>query len=87
MRAVVVISLLFFIRTEAIVRANAGRWHLSPDRIGVQGSSAGGHLASLVATHTEDLAAIGDAFDAVSFRKWALSPGRHDNNHYAEVAP
>ena len=55
-------------RAMRLVRANAEKWHLRADKIGVQGSSAGGHLASMVATHTEDLAAIGDAFDTISFR-------------------
>jgi acetyl esterase/lipase len=30
------------------VRANAGKYHINPDRIGVTGASAGGHLALLV---------------------------------------
>ncbi|MBS1664921.1 MAG: alpha/beta hydrolase [Bacteroidetes bacterium] len=55
-------------RAMRIVRANAGKWRLNLDKIGVQGSSAGGHLASLVATHAEDLSAIGDTLDGISFR-------------------
>jgi acetyl esterase/lipase len=55
-------------RAMRIVRANAGNWGIKKDRIGVQGSSAGGHLASLVATCTEDAAAIKDNLDTVSFR-------------------
>jgi acetyl esterase/lipase len=33
------------------VRSHAHEYHLDPDRIGVMGFSAGGHLASTVATH------------------------------------
>lgn len=38
-----------------IVRSRAAEWGVEPDRIGVMGFSAGGHLASTVGTHfTED---------------------------------
>lgn len=33
-----------------IVRANAEKWGINPDKIGIAGSSAGGHLASTVGT-------------------------------------
>lgn len=38
---------------EAIkmVRANAAKWNINPNRIGVMGFSAGGHLASTTGTH------------------------------------
>ena len=39
-----------------ILRRNAGKWGFSPDKIGVMGHSAGGHLCATVATH-----ATGDA--------------------------
>ncbi len=38
-------------RAIRYVRANAKTWGLDPDRIGVMGFSAGGHLASTAATH------------------------------------
>jgi acetyl esterase/lipase len=38
-------------RAVRSVRANAGKWKLDPNRIGVMGSSAGGHLASTLLTH------------------------------------
>lgn len=38
-------------RAVRYVRANAEAWKLDPKRIGVMGSSAGGHLASTAATH------------------------------------
>ena len=34
-----------------LVRRNATRWHINPDDVGIMGSSAGGHLASTIATH------------------------------------
>ena len=37
-----------------IVRANAKKWNINPDKIGVLGFSAGGHLASTIATHYND---------------------------------
>ncbi len=33
------------------MRAKSAEWHLNPEKIGVFGSSAGGHLASTAATH------------------------------------
>jgi acetyl esterase/lipase len=38
-------------RALRLVRANAKEWKLDPNRIGVMGSSAGGHLASTLLTH------------------------------------
>ncbi len=39
-----------------IVRSNATAWGLSPNKIGIMGFSAGGHLASTAATHFNSLA-------------------------------
>jgi acetyl esterase/lipase len=36
------------------VRAHATRWQIDPGKIGIMGSSAGGHLASTVLTHFDD---------------------------------
>lgn len=38
-------------RAIRTVRARANEWNLDPKRVGVMGSSAGGHLASTVLTH------------------------------------
>ena len=38
-------------RAMRLVRQNAGNWNISPDKIGVMGFSAGGHLASTLGTH------------------------------------
>ncbi len=37
-----------------IVRKNAKEWGINPDKIGIAGSSAGGHLASTVGTHFDE---------------------------------
>ena len=55
-------------RAIKFIRANASKWGIDPKKIGVQGSSAGGHLAALVSTSTQDFSAIGDALDKVSYR-------------------
>jgi acetyl esterase/lipase len=38
-------------RAIRTVRARAAEWHIAPDRIGIMGFSAGGHLASTASTH------------------------------------
>ena len=38
-------------RAVRIVRARAEEWNVDPKRVGIIGSSAGGHLASLLLTH------------------------------------
>ena len=38
-------------RAFQIVRQNAGKWNIDPDKIGIMGFSAGGHLASTASTH------------------------------------
>lgn len=35
-----------------IIRQNADAWKINPDDIGIMGSSAGGHLASTISTHS-----------------------------------
>lgn len=41
-------------RALRIVRSRAKEWNLDPKRIGIWGFSAGGHLASTLATHFDD---------------------------------
>lgn len=38
-------------RAIRVVRANADKWKVNPDKVGIIGFSAGGHLASSCATH------------------------------------
>lgn len=56
-------------RAIRTVRARAAEWHIDPMRIGVMGFSAGGHLASTIATHFDKGATKkGDSIDRVSSR-------------------
>ncbi|HEY7329444.1 MAG TPA: alpha/beta hydrolase [Gemmataceae bacterium] len=41
-------------RATRLVRSRAKEWNLDPKRIGIWGFSAGGHLASTVATHFDE---------------------------------
>ncbi len=41
-------------RAIRTVRARAGEWGVDPKRVGVMGSSAGGHLASTILTHFDN---------------------------------
>jgi acetyl esterase/lipase len=54
-------------RAMRIIRANAGLWNIRNDKIGVMGTSAGGHVASTLGTHFEKVSAIGDALDSINF--------------------
>ncbi|MCP5522387.1 MAG: alpha/beta hydrolase [Verrucomicrobiales bacterium] len=50
-------------RGMRLIRHHAAEWHVDPHRIGVMGSSAGGHLASTLVTHHD--AGDADAADPV----------------------
>ena len=41
-------------RAMRIVRYNAEKWNVDPDKIGIMGFSAGGHLASTLSTHFDE---------------------------------
>ena len=70
--------------TEAMlmVRRHSEEWHIDPKRVGIMGSSAGGHLASTIATH-----AAPDArpdfqllfYPVISMDKAITHMGSHDN--------
>lgn len=47
------IPLLDARRAIQLVRCNAERWSVDPERVGILGFSAGGHLASTAGTHEE----------------------------------
>ena len=54
-------------RAMRLIRANARRWSIDPHRLGVLGSSAGGHLAGILATRgSHDFYPPTDAADRLS---------------------
>lgn len=55
-------------RAIRVLRGHAARWNLTPDKIGVMGISAGGHVASTLGTHDEDVSAIGDTLGKINYR-------------------
>ena len=65
-----------------LVRRNASAWHINPQDVGIMGFSAGGHLASTVATH-----ATGDAkpdfqilfYPVISMEQGVTHQGSRDN--------
>ena len=54
-------------RAMKFIRANADQWLIQRDKIGVMGTSAGGHLASWLGESEEDFSLIKDALDTVSY--------------------
>ena len=63
-----------------LVRANAASWNIKTDDVGIMGSSAGGHLASTIATHSS-----GDAkpdFQILFYPVITMAPGyTHQGSH------
>jgi acetyl esterase/lipase len=55
-------------RAIRIIRGNAVKWNLKKDKIGVMGVSAGGHVASTLGTHPEDVSSIKDSLDSVDYK-------------------
>jgi acetyl esterase/lipase len=56
-------------RAVRTLRAHAADWHIAPDKIGIMGFSAGGHLAMSASTHFDaGQASAADPIDRVSSR-------------------
>ncbi|HEY0372296.1 MAG TPA: alpha/beta hydrolase [Thermoanaerobaculia bacterium] len=56
-------------RAVRLVRSRAAEWHIDPNKIGVIGFSAGGHMAAVISTQFDQRAyAAVDAVDEVSCR-------------------
>ena len=67
---------------EAIktVRSHATEWHINPNDVGIMGFSAGGHLASTIATHAKDNAAPN--FQILFYPVVTMDPGfTHKGSH------
>ncbi|HEY4151105.1 MAG TPA: alpha/beta hydrolase [Chitinophagaceae bacterium] len=54
-------------RAIRYIRAHAAAWGINSNRIGIMGSSSGGHLAASAGTINDDVSAIGDSLDKVPF--------------------
>jgi acetyl esterase/lipase len=54
-------------RAMEILRANAGKWNLDVNKIGVMGISAGGHVATMLGTHNEDVSSVNDTLGKINF--------------------
>lgn len=55
-------------RAIRYIRAHAGQWGVNPNKIGVLGSSSGGHLAASAATIQDDWSVVKDSLDKYSFK-------------------
>ena len=55
-------------RAMRIIRANSVKWNIKTDKVGIMGTSAGGHVATTLGTHPDDMASIGDSLDKFSYR-------------------
>jgi acetyl esterase/lipase len=55
-------------RAIRYIRANAKTWNIDPDKIGIMGSSSGGHLAASAGTTNNDVSAVKDSVDKVSYK-------------------
>jgi len=55
-------------RAIRMIRFNAEKWNVNPEKIGIMGFSAGGHLASTLATHFEDHENPSDSIDQLNAR-------------------
>jgi len=55
-------------RAIRLIRANAAKFHLDPNRVGIMGFSAGGHLAAVTSTTLESTYKSVDDADTQSFR-------------------
>ena len=65
-----------------IIRLHAREWHIAPEHIGIMGFSAGGHLATTLATHAAEDAR--PAFQILFYPVVSMAPlfthkGSHDN--------
>ncbi len=55
-------------RAMSLIRFHAKEWKIHPDKIGVMGASAGGHVAAMVGTETKDVSDINDKVSTFPFR-------------------
>jgi acetyl esterase/lipase len=76
-------------RTIGLLRHHAAEWKIDPNKIGVIGFSAGGHLVAAVSTHDKRIYAPVDKADEESCRPdfaVALYPGHLSVNYAADLS-
>jgi acetyl esterase/lipase len=61
-----------------VMRDSAAVWHINPRDIGIMGSSAGGHLASTIATHTPY--ELRPDFQILIYPVITMGPGTHQGS-------
>lgn len=77
-------------RAMRIMRGKAGEWNVDPDRIGIMGFSAGGHLTVMAGTHySEKTYPPVDAMDQLSARPDFMCPiyAAYLGNDYRDGRP
>lgn len=55
-------------RALKLIRANATAWGIDVNKVGIMGSSSGGHLAATSGTYGSDVSAVGDSLDKQNFK-------------------
>lgn len=55
-------------RAIRCIRANAQKWGIKPDKVGIMGSSSGGHVAATSGTMNDDVSAIKDSLDKFPYK-------------------
>ena len=55
-------------RAMKFIRANASVWNVHSNKLGVMGTSAGGHVASSLGTSVQDVSSVHDSLDKFSFQ-------------------
>ena len=55
-------------RAMKLIRSKAIEWNILTDKVGVMGSSAGGHVASTLGTHIKDESLVNDSIDKYNYR-------------------
>ncbi|MBL7741891.1 MAG: alpha/beta hydrolase [Chitinophagaceae bacterium] len=55
-------------RAIRLIRVKATQWNINADKVGVMGTSAGGHVASTLGTYSPDVSSIHDSLDKISYR-------------------
>ncbi|MGF7230923.1 alpha/beta hydrolase [Arachidicoccus sp.] len=75
-------------RAIRYIRANAVKWNINPDKIGIMGCSSGGHLAASAGTITDNVSSVNDSLDKISYKPdfmILVSPVIDFSTHYAHA--